>query len=420
MPQECMDRKKVEVDARVESNARPLYIHDDRHGYEHKAKHNSEFLQTQRSQVKGYYPNDEFPFLPYIGNEASSRPSIDYSWPTVPLSGFYAYDDPYYEYWGHDHALSSHYFCHPHPRPPYRDPQLYFHRGHNSFFTYQNNSHTYQEQHRHKYARKRTHHYDYMATISTIKQENLNRGGKSYFSTTQNDAHTYQEEHRHKYTRTRTYHYDDMATRLILQQDNVSNRKQKKKRAKRSDDMPRYPLSAYNFFFSEEREILLAMLPSSYKEGKMTRNDGTSHPPPYDPISNDGSETQGDDESSSHNEEMMPKFCNQQDELRYIQDILSIRNLPKEEMEELQKKIKANSKRILGVHWEGDKVKKSHKKSHGKVTFQVLSRLIGQRWRDLPEGDEKSYYFELAKKDMERYKKQMEGRLQYRPLKSIA
>ena len=54
--------------------------------------------------------------------------------------------------------------------------------------------------------------------------------------------------------------------------------------------------------------------------------------------------------------------------------------------------------------WEGDKVKKSHKKSHGKVTFQVLSRLIGQRWRDLHDGDEKSYYFDLAKKDMERYK----------------
>ena len=84
--------------------------------------------------------------------------------------------------------------------------------------------------------------------------------------------------------------------------------------------MPRYPLSAYNFFFSEEREVVLAMLPlpSSVEE-------------------------EGDSQSPSD------------------------------------------------TYLEGDKVKKSHKKTHGKITLQVLSKLIGQRWRDISEADVKRY-----------------------------
>ena len=44
-----------------------------------------------------------------------------------------------------------------------------------------------------------------------------------------------------------------------------------------------------------------------------------------------------------------------------------------------------------------------HRKSHGKITFQVLSRLIGQRWRDISDPEVKQRYFNLAKKDLKRY-----------------
>ena len=182
-------------------------------------------------------------------------------------------------------------------------------------------------------------------------------------------------------------------------------RKQKKKCTKRSDDMPRYPLSAYNFFFSEEREIILAMLPLAHENKEKKRNNA----PSCDPLSDTNHEAYrvvSNDKCRGHDKEMMPKFHNQKDKMRYIQGLLSACKLPKDEVEELQKKIKANSQHILAIHREGDKLKKSHKKSHGKVTFQVLSRLIGQHWRALPYRD-KSYYFDLAKKDMDWYNKQM-------------
>ena len=60
---------------------------------------------------------------------------------------------------------------------------------------------------------------------------------------------------------------------------------------------------------------------------------------------------------------------------------------------------------LLSHHWSKDRTKRRrHRKTHGKIEFTELSRLIGQRWRDLPES-EKDFYRSVAKADMERYKK---------------
>ena len=183
--------------------------------------------------------------------------------------------------------------------------------------------------------------------------------------------------------------------------EDMSHRRPVKKRSKRRpDDMPRYPLSAYNFFFSEEREVVLATLPLPSSDGQDTSE------PLVDKDS--GSVTTMEDDEKAKNTDTMPKFQSQEEELQYIKTILSTRKMPKEKQEELQKKIKANTQRILDTHLEGDKVKKSHKKTHGKITFQVLSKLIGQRWREISDASVKQYYFELAKSDMDRYNKQME------------
>jgi len=61
---------------------------------------------------------------------------------------------------------------------------------------------------------------------------------------------------------------------------------------------------------------------------------------------------------------------------------------------------------------EGDRAKKPHKKSHGKISLQKLaSSVVGRRWRDLSDGDKKRY-FALAKADQDRFKKQMDHQLE--------
>ena len=185
----------------------------------------------------------------------------------------------------------------------------------------------------------------------------------------------------------------------------VYSRPAKKPRHKEKEHgMPRYPLSAYNFFFSEERHVVLAMLVESLPSSNEDAEVNVESPPGK----NITSTIKEDVNNHGDVKVTMPtKFDSWEEELQYINTILSTRKLSKGKTEELHKKIKANSKRILDTLLEGDKVKKSHKKGHGKISFQVLSKLIGQRWRDVSDGDVKQYYFDLAKKDSERYHKQM-------------
>ena len=196
-------------------------------------------------------------------------------------------------------------------------------------------------------------------------------------------------------------------------------RPMKKRSKKRPDDMPRYPLSAYNFFFREQREVILAMLTVFPREEARSQDD-RDHDPSGRRVkirSKDDHETSFSDvlESGDANDasvgttvESGTKFQSQEEEMQYVKNILANCKMPPKEMEELQTRIKANTKKMLDTHLEGDKAKKSHKKTHGKITFQVLSKLIGQRWRNIKDVDVKQYYLDLAKRDMERYKKHME------------
>ncbi len=195
-------------------------------------------------------------------------------------------------------------------------------------------------------------------------------------------------------------------------------RSTKKRSKKRPDNMPRYPLSAYNFFFREQREVILAMLTVFPREEARSQDD-RDHDPSGRRVkirSKDDHETSFSDvlESGDANDasvgttvESGTKFQSQEEEMQHVKNILANCKMPSKEMEELQKKIKANTQKMLDTHLEGDKAKKSHKKTHGKITFQVLSKVVGERWRQICDDNIKEYYSNLAKKDMKRYEKQI-------------
>ena len=218
--------------------------------------------------------------------------------------------------------------------------------------------------------------------------------------------------------------------RTLLAPDAQAAKKRRKyRKTKRADDMPRRPLSAYNFFFSEEREIVIALLPCPPKEGEgqkedcpslcsLTSTDCSSHSRNNN---NEESTTQQEVEAASVKSEGDLKLVtkgekeNENDvpvdemDVKQLQELLSSRRLPEEEFKVLKQKIQANTQRILDTHLEGDRKKKSHKKSHGKINFQKLAQLIGQRWRDIDDEVQKQYYFNLAKKDLDRFNAQLMG-----------
>jgi len=179
------------------------------------------------------------------------------------------------------------------------------------------------------------------------------------------------------------------AKRSHAELTNLCFTSERKKKAKIDiADMPRRPLTAYNFFFSEEREIILAQL-SNQRSGSGPTNDIDSNTSnaPISKIS-----------SLDKNDNMYQKGG--QDQLQLIEK--SMRQLGPEEKEELHLKIKAKTTQILKMEREGDKEKKSHRKTHGKVSFKILAKIVGSRWHRL-SATRKAYYDALAKADKERY-----------------
>jgi HMG (high mobility group) box len=54
-----------------------------------------------------------------------------------------------------------------------------------------------------------------------------------------------------------------------------------------------------------------------------------------------------------------------------------------------------------------EKKRRPHRKTHGKITFQQLARMVGERWKTLPDAERK-YYQDLANEDTKSRKAAME------------
>lgn len=64
-------------------------------------------------------------------------------------------------------------------------------------------------------------------------------------------------------------------------------------------------------------------------------------------------------------------------------------------------------KKLLADHWQRDRTKKRrHRKTHGKIDFTTLSKLISQRWKELDES-KKAFYRQVAAQDWERYQREL-------------
>lgn len=134
----------------------------------------------------------------------------------------------------------------------------------------------------------------------------------------------------------------------------IKGKKSKKVKAK---GKPKRPLSAYNFFFREERSRILDSLPKTHAKKKQTKGEEKTKDP---------------------------------EEKKEVDDSGS---------KEKNKDSKGKDYDQTGV--DGKKI------PHGKIGFENLAKLIGKRWKELDE-DGLEKYRRLADEDMTRYKKAME------------
>ena len=136
----------------------------------------------------------------------------------------------------------------------------------------------------------------------------------------------------------------------------------KKARPKKPKNKPKRPLSAYNIFFKDERAKILANIPD--KKG----DDGDEDD---DEENKDKSDEDGSDEGEKGDEDGEEKA--------------------------------PGAKKVSG--------KKRKRVPHGKIGFESLAKIVGQRWKELPP-EELDIYKKRAEDDMKRYRKEMEAYVQ--------
>lgn len=145
-----------------------------------------------------------------------------------------------------------------------------------------------------------------------------------------------------------------------------SGKPKKKKGRKKENGMPRRPLSAYNIFFSEERERILGDVPQNGVDGSQ--------------------------QSTAERAILERRFSNPS----------STPSGPAKTMQE-----QASNKR------------RKHRKTHGKIGFRDLARTIGQRWKTLPD-DRMDRYKRLAKIDMDRYQEELAAYRRGKMIREVA
>jgi len=203
---------------------------------------------------------------------------------------------------------------------------------------------------------------------------------------------------------------------------------QDSKKGKRPADMPRRPLSAYNFFFSEERERVLAALPdpdskdeptkksNSEDKSKDRNTDDKKEDESDDKIvtkkedeSDDKSVTKKEDESDDKSDTKSDDKSDDKsvDKSEDSVDKPSTPNISEGEKNGASKNPQSNQDRLLSLRLVQHNVRRPHRKTHGKIGFKALAKLIGERWRALTV-EQKIPYRKLAETDLARYKEQME------------
>jgi hypothetical protein len=161
----------------------------------------------------------------------------------------------------------------------------------------------------------------------------------------------------------------------------------KRKKSKKSNDMPRRALSAYNIFFSEQRMVILKEI----DERELTLVKDTVDADNNDE-DNDDAKPKAEDE-----DEAVDSETKKADEAKSVME---------EHNSEEKDEGDAVAPKVLTRTFFPKRSKRAHRKVHGKIGLVQLAREVSKRWKDL-DAETKKKYEDLAAEDRKKHKEVM-------------
>ena len=176
--------------------------------------------------------------------------------------------------------------------------------------------------------------------------------------------------------------------------DESGGKKQKKTRSKKKPGQPRRPLSAYNIFFSEERARIIKSMEEEMGADEALDEGGDEEDPGTAPTRDDSASGPLKKRRLSLESTGRSSACSS--------PTLSGNEVGAVAGQKAQQILLDRRVNPAGP----GRSKRLHRRTHGRIGFQDLARLIGQRWKTLP-ADRMDEYKRLAEIDTKRYKEDM-------------
>jgi hypothetical protein len=155
----------------------------------------------------------------------------------------------------------------------------------------------------------------------------------------------------------------------------------RRKKAKKSNDMPRRALSAYNIFFSEQREVILKEIEAKEKDGKNEDDDAEDKPEEETNLKAEKNDDDEEKSSKKKGDEEIEDTNEEEDKDGKVPKVLNRTFFPK-------------------------RAKRAHRKVHGKIGLVDLAREVSKRWKELSP-EKRKVYEDLAAEDRKRHKEVM-------------